>query len=100
MNELLERANYIKRKIDSMSDEDRERFVSSVIDWIVGMFDEIRAAMENGGALKAARVAKKYRDELKDLDKKATVIVCLTYAIKEKYQEKLAPLFIGVLGLV
>lgn len=97
---LLAEMNRIKKKMEEMSDEEREKYVNSVIDWIVKMFEDISNAMSNGGALKAAKVAKRYKDELKDINKRASVIVCLTYAIKEKYQKKLSPIFVGLMGLI
>lgn len=97
---LLDEMNRIKKKIEEMSDEEREKYVNSVIDWIVKMFEDISNAMSSGGALKAAKVAKKYKDELKDVSKRASVIVCLTYAIKERYQKKLSPIFVGLMGLI
>ena len=97
---LLAEMNRIKKKMEEMSDEEREKYVNSVIDWIVKMFEDISNAMSNGGALKAAKVAKRYKDELKDVSKRASVIVCLTYAIKEKYQKKLSPIFVGLMGLI
>jgi len=98
--DLVDRVNDVIRRMERMSEEERDRFAGEVIDWIVKMFSDIKAAMDNGGVVKAAKVANAYRQQLENIDRKATAIACLIYAIKEKYQEKLAPVLIGVMGLV
>jgi len=97
---LTEKCNEIKEKLEEMDEREREEYVSKVVDWIVKMFEDIRNAMEEGGVVKAGKVAMKYKKQLEDIETKATAIVCLTYCIKPQYQEKLAPIFTGVLGLV
>lgn len=98
-----ELAGEVERKLGyiySLDDLKREEYVGKVIDWIVKMFEDIRLAMVDGGTFKAMRVAESYKRKLDDIDRKATAIACLVYAIKDEYRDKLAPVFIGVLGLV
>ena len=97
---LMEKCNEIKEKLEKMDPKRREKYVSDVVDWVVKMFEDIRRAMESGGVVKAGKVASEYRKQLEDIEKKATVIVCLTYCIKPQYQEKLSPLFVGALGFI
>lgn len=97
---LMEKCNEIKKKLEKMDPKEREEYVSKVVDWVVKMFEDIRKAMEEGGVIKAGRVASMYKTQLEDIERRATVIVCLTYCIKPQYQQRLAPIFIGVLGFV
>lgn len=97
---LAKRVNFYLHKIASMDEEKRDEYVNSVIDWICKMFNDIAEAANSGNKLKAIRIANRYREEINDLDKKASVIACLTYCINDKYRKKLTPLFVGALGLV
>ncbi len=97
---LAKRVNFYLHKIVSMDDEKREEYVNNVIDWICKMFNDIAEAANSGNKIRAIQIANRYREEISDLDKKASVIACLTYCINDKYRKKLMPLFIGALGLV
>ena len=97
---LVDKLNEFKSKLERMSEKERDEYVEKVIDWLIEMFERIRETAERDGYLKAMQLAQQYRKVLSDEDVKAKVIVCLTYCIKEKYQRKLAPLIVGMLGFV
>jgi len=96
---LARLANRKMAEIESMSEEEREKYVMDVVRWISKMFDDISEAAAKGGMLKATKVANRYKKELMDLDKRATAIACLKYAIKEPYRDYIGKILIGVLSM-
>jgi len=107
-NELAAECNRILAELMEMPPEVRDQWVRDVLRWFIGVTrDLIREAQEaqRGGMLSKVSAAKKLKELYAKYgqmiaEKKPQIIVALTYAIKEEYQEELAPFLYAMLGLV
>ncbi len=99
--ELLRKCNEFKDKLIAMDEKDRDEYVEKVLDWLFGVYEEFAEVATNRD-LKSLKKLKELSDKYgKEIDKRRhIIIVCLTYAIKEKFQRKFAPLFVSVFSML
>ncbi len=105
---LAMECNRIKDELMMMPPDVRDAWVRDVLRWFISVTQEMTNEMleaSKGGLLSKAKLLSRVKEirakygEVLD-KKKPQIIVALTYAIKEEYQEMLGPFLYSMLGLI
>ena len=102
-DQLAYECNRIKEQLLMMPQEAADQWVEDVLRWFTDIVKEMQEEISTAhGKIamikKMKEIEKKYRPIIEQ--RKAEIIVALTYAIKPRYQAELAPLMYFILGLV
>lgn len=104
-DELARECNKILALMKQMTEEERKEYVNEVLEWFDDKYKQMMGELRQLSKMnkiaqmkKGMEIMKKYKEIFKR--RRAELIVVLTYAIKEEYQQKLAPIIISMLQLV
>ncbi len=96
-DEFIRKCNEFKDELKEMCEEDRDKVVMEILEWIRDAYLEIAEAYASGGVVKAAKVGSKYRKVISE--NKHKIVVAMVYATKEKFQKVVAPIYVNMFSM-
>jgi len=95
-DEFVRKCNEFKKELEEMSEEERDKAVKEILEWLVDAYVNIANAYSKG-PLKAIGIMREYKKEIEENRHK--IAVCLVYAVKEKYQDLMSKIFMNMFSL-
>jgi len=95
-DEFVRKCNEFKKELEAMGEEERDRAVRDILEWLVDAYVNIANAYSRW-PLKAIRIMREYKKEIEENRHK--IAVCLVYAVKEEYQELMSKIFMNMFSL-